>query len=172
MKNFKLLFCIAISLFSVFVVFASDTELPYSSIEKKGIVFSWRINGDFLDIIISAPCKGWISVGIEPNVKMKDADIIIGYIKKGKVFIVDNYGTGPVFHKPDTSLGGEDNIQNKAGKEEKRKTEISFSIPLDSGDAYDKIITKGKHVIILACSDADNFTSKHKIRTKIEIEIK
>ena len=122
MKNFKLLFCIAISLFSVFVVFASDTELPYSSIEKKGIVFSWRINGDFLDIIISAPCKGWISVGIDPTVKMKDADIIIGYIKKGKVFIVDNYGTGPVFHKPDTSLGGEDNIQNKAGKEGSKRS--------------------------------------------------
>ena len=129
------------------------------------------MNGEYLDIKISAECKGWIAIGIDPESAMKGADFILGYVKDGKVYTSDEYGISRTSHKSDKSLGGNDDIKNATGKEDNGVTEISFSIPLNSKDKYDGKISKGSHEILLACSNSDNFTSKHFKKTKLEIEI-
>ena len=39
----------------------------YQSVELKGIKFSWKVSGDYLDVILSAPTNGWVSVGFDPS---------------------------------------------------------------------------------------------------------
>lgn len=148
-----------------------DKANPYITVEAKNMKFSYRVNGELLDCILEAPATGWISVGFDAEVKMKGANYIIGCIKKGKVEIFDHYGTSEYSHKSDASLGGKDNITNKNGKETKKNSTISFSIPLDSKDSFDKPIKKGKQIILLAYSNSDNIRSKHSFRTATEIEI-
>lgn len=127
---------------------------------------------DILYVTVSAPTTGWISIGFDPTVGMKDANIIIGYVKNDSVFIRDDYGVSPTSHSLDTDVEGEDNISNKEGFEKDGRTEISFSIPLDSGDMRDRILKKGKEYTVLLAyggDNADDFTSYHKNRliTKI-----
>lgn len=159
---FFLIFCL---------MFTFSIESKYQTVEVNNMSFSWRVNNNMLDIIMKAPTTGWLSVGIDPSNKMKDADFILGCVINGKAVFQDNYGTKNLSHEPDVSLGGTDDIKNKSGKESNDSTEIRFSIPLDSGDKYDKKITKGKHNIILAYSSKDDFTKKHKKKAKFEITI-
>jgi len=166
-------------IFTVLFIFITFTflpgekkEIPYSTIEEKGITFSWRINGEMLDIKLSAPTNGWISVGFDPKFKMKEADFIIGLVKDGKTTVIDSYGTGPTSHKPDINIGGKDNITNIEGKENKELTELSFSIPLNSKDRFDKKLKKGNHILLLAYSSLDDLAAKHKVRTALKWNLK
>jgi hypothetical protein len=169
LKNFAVIMFVVLTV----SLFAADSSAnAYTVVQKDGFTLSWKINGDLLDVKISAPVTGWVAIGIDPGNGMKDADFIIGYVDAGKAMASDEYGTGAISHKPDTSLGGKDNITNLSGTEKDNTTELSFSIPLDSGDKYDKKITKGTHKIILGCSNSDNFTSKHVKFSKLDIEIK
>src|SRR4030066_1031150 len=117
--------------YSIFI-FSADNEPAFQTVEKEGITFSWRVNNNMLDIKMKAPTKGWLAVGIDPSKKMKDADYILGCVVNGNALFQDNYGSGNLSHKPDTSLGGTDDIKNKSAKENNDSTEISFSISLNS----------------------------------------
>lgn len=169
----KKIIMIAVLMSITFTFFAKDNEdIQYTTIEKKGMTFSWRINNDMMDIKLFAPAKGWISVGFDPKFKMKNADFIVCYISDGKIFVIDSYGTGSTSHKADKDIGGKNNVSNITGKEDDKGTSISFSIPINSKDKFDKKLKKGKHVVLLAYSSIDNLSAKHKMRTSLEIEIK
>lgn len=133
----------------------------------KKMTFSWTINGDKLDIKISAKTTGWVAVGFNPTKKMKDANIIIGYVKEGKVVISDEFGTRYTGHAEDDQSGGRDNISNKAGGEEGGVTTLSFTIPLNSGDPKDGVIVaNGNTKILLAYGGSrDGLRSRHTFRT-------
>ncbi|HNZ26087.1 MAG TPA: DOMON domain-containing protein [Spirochaetota bacterium] len=168
MKKFLILTLILLS-FSV--AFSQDQD--YAVVTKDDFTFSWRVVDGTMDIILEAPTTGWISVGFDPTKKMKDANYIIGSVdKNGEVTIQDNFGTGPISHKPDEKLGGVDNVANKFGEEKDGKTTLKFSIPLDSKDKFDVVLNPGKHTVILASSKSDKLTSKHNKLAKFEIEIK
>ncbi len=166
MKRYLILSLILLSFGGAF---AQD----YNVVTKNDFVFSWRVVDGTMDIILEAPTTGWISVGFDPSKKMKDANFIIGSVdKNGTAMIQDNFGTGPISHKPDEKLGGVDNITNKFGEEKDGKTTLKFSIPLDSKDKFDVALNTGKHIVILASSKNDRLTSKHNKLAKFEIEIK
>lgn len=158
-----------ILLLNFFVLNISSQD--YNTTLVNDITFSWRIIDKSMDIILKAPTKGWISVGFNPSSKMKDADYVLGCVKKGEVFFIDAYGSGLLSHRSDTELGGSDNITNKYGEENKNETLLKFTIPTNSDDRYDKILSKGKHVILLAYSLSDDFKSKHVKKARLEIEI-
>lgn len=133
---------------------------------------SWKWNESSIEITASAPTTGWVSVGFEPTSAMKDADMIIGYVSEGEVFIRDDWGDDYTSHRPDSELGGEDNVTVLDGFEEEGRTEISFSIPLSSGDDYDKVLTAGQeYKVILAYGPdgADNFTGFHAWAETVEL---
>jgi hypothetical protein len=121
-----------------------------------------------------APTTGWVAVAFDPGVGMNESNMIIAYVAAGTVFIRDDFGTSPTGHDADTNLGGVDNVTAATGKEENSATEISFTIPLDSGDPYDKELIVGQTYRVLLASGpdgSDDFSSRHEVRTTVNITI-
>lgn len=144
------------------------------SITINRITLTWKPEGENLNVTIRAPTNGWVAVGFDPSIAMMDANIIIGYVKGDQVFIRDDYGSTLTSHKADVDGGGRDNVTNKRGKEEEGATEIGFTIPLDSGDKRDRKLVVGRRYKVLLANGhygEDNFTSLHKTRTAVDIEI-
>jgi len=105
---------------------------------------------------------------------MKDANIIVGYVKEGQVFLRDDFGVEQVKHQADESLGGENDITGAGGSENDGTTQIRFTIPLDSGDSKDRSLSPGgDYRVILAygTDEADGFGSRHAKRTTVKIKL-
>jgi hypothetical protein len=130
--------------------------------ESRGIKVSFTVQKDTVEITMSAPVKGWVAIGIDPTDKMKDADFKIAYVKDGMVYIRDDYGNNPTGHTEDVKLGGTSDILSYSGKEENGVTTITFVVPRQTADSKDKALTPGTHKIIVAASDSDSFSAKHK----------
>jgi len=148
----------------------------YSETAKSGITLKWRIidNGANLEVVVTAPTTGWVSAGFDPTMQMKDANIIIGYVTGGEVRLRDDFGSAPIMHDADTSLGGTDNILSSHGSESGGMTEIAFTIPLDSGDSRDRKLVSGEsYTVILAYGNDndDSFDGQHKVRTAVQITL-
>lgn len=109
--------------------------------------------------------KGWVAIGFEPTSRMKDADMIIGWVQDGKVKVIDAYSTGETGpHPPDEKLGGRSDILSYGGSEKGGVTVIEFKRKLSTGDKFDKDLKPGSTVkFIFAMADADEFTKKHNV---------
>ncbi len=144
----------------------------WKSADADDFHLEWMVDGSSLNIKVSAPTEGWVSVGFDPTNKMKDANIIIGYVKDGTVVIEDHFGKGQISHRNDESLNGSDDVINKSGTERNRVTELSFTIPLDSGDPNDRVLVEGQtYKVIFASHSKDRITMKHNRRTSGEITL-
>lgn len=143
------------------------------TIEASKMKFSWKVDGDNLAGKMSAETDGWVGVGFNPSKKMKDANYVIGYVKEGKVKIVDEFGTTATGHKSDEKLGGTDDVTVVGGSEEGGVTTIEFIIPLKSADKNDgSLDVNGDTVVLLAYgAGRDSFRSKHKFRTSMTINL-
>ncbi len=157
---------------------AADQTAPQFDLSQfhqlKGPVnFFWKIDAGRLHVRLSAVTTGWVGIGFNPVRKMKGADFILGMVDQGRVMVTDDFGTGSFNHKHDASLGGKNDFTNVFGREENGITEIGFSIPLDSGDATDTVLTaKGDTVILLAHgSGPDNFQGVHSYRGKYKVNL-
>lgn len=135
-------------------------------LKAKNMDFSWKVDGDKLAVKINAKTTGWVGIGFNPSKKMKDANFVLGYVKKGKVKITDEYGVKTTSHKSDEKIGGTSDVTLVGGSEEGGVTSIEFTIPLSSGDSKDaKLDPNGETVVLLAYgSGRDSFRSKHKYR--------
>ncbi len=144
------------------------------SITIDRITFTWKPEGGNLNATVKAPTTGWVAVGFDPATVMMDANLIIGYVKDEQVFIRDDYGNSLFGHAADVTGGGQDNVTNKRGTEEGGATEISFTIPLDSGDERDRKLVAGETYKVLFAygpDNADNFKTRHKVRTWTPLKI-
>ncbi len=143
------------------------------TIEEKKMSFSWSVDGPNLLVKISAKTKGWVGIGFNPSKKMKDADFVLGYVKKGKAKITDEFGTADKKHKSDEKLGTKNDAVLLGGTEENGVTTIEFSIPLSSGDAHDTDIdTVGDTIVLLAYGGSrDSFISTHKYRSTFKVNL-
>ena len=133
----------------------------------------WRTDGEYLYMALKGATKGWVAIGFGPTQAMKDADMVIGWVKDGKATVVDAYSTGVYGpHPPDTKLGGTNDILAFGGSEGEY-TIIEFKRKLNTGDKYDKVLEPGKTInIIWAMADQDVFTQKHNVaKGKAEIKI-
>lgn len=155
---------------SVASVFAVDYA---HEVKAKDMTFAWTVDGDKLAVKVAAPTEGWVGVGFNPSDAMKGANIIIGYVKKGKVKILDEFGERETAHAPDTKLGGSDDVVVVGGSEEGGTTTLEFAIPLDSGDKSDSaIVVDGDTKVILAYGvGRDSFRPRHKFRTAIVVNL-
>lgn len=142
---------------------ASD-GVSSAGISRNGFGLVWELSEDDITFTMSAPTTGWVAVGFDPSAAMLDADIIIGYVEEGEVFVSDQWGDGYTSHRPDIELGGEDDVTSISGSENEGVTEISFSRPLSTGDEFDhQLRPGGTHAFLLAYGPdgADGFTEKH-----------
>ena len=139
---------------------------------KDDFTIKWKIEGSTISVKVSAPTSGWVAVGFDPTSRMKDANIVIGYVENGEVFIRDDYGSATTAHEADTAAGGTDNLSNTSGTETNGTTEIAFTMPLDSGDSRDRILKEGtSYTIIMAYGSSDSFTIKHSTRTSTNFKL-
>ncbi|HIH71760.1 MAG: Uncharacterized protein XD43_0723 [Thermococcales archaeon 44_46] len=125
----------------------------------------WRNDDTYLYMALKGQTTGWVAIGFEPTDKMKDADMVFGWVQDGNTVVIDAYSTGTYgSHPPDEKLGGSSDILEYAGKEENGVTIIEFKRKLNTGDQYDKAFTPGQKIsFIFALADADDFTTKHNI---------
>lgn len=142
-------------------------------ITLKQMTLAWQVEGSQLHLQVSGKTKGWVAVGFNPSNRMEGANIIIGYVKKGKVKIRDHVGIRPIEHLRDDMNGGQDNVSNISGMEEGGNTTIAFTIPLNSGDKNDgKIDPTAETSVILAYGpDRDSFSPRHKFRTRLQVNL-
>lgn len=133
----------------------------------EGFSFTWQQDpddSDYLLVTLAAPTTGWVAVGFQPTAFMKDANLIIGYVESDTPHLRDDFGTGQFTHASDESLGGTADAVILGGNESEGETVLEFRIPLDSGDAYDAVLSIGdSHTFIFAygADGADDFTSAH-----------
>jgi hypothetical protein len=188
-----LLFKVCFPLFMAFLIVScadTDEEAPetYASkllteaelgdysrgIELADMRFLWRLGEDSIDIKLAAPTPGWVAVGFNPETgeNMKGANLIIGFVRAGKAEVVDHYGTMKDKHKDDDKIGGQTNISNVSGSEAGGTTEVQFTIPLDSGDAKDTVVSRaGDNTVLLAYGKSDRIVLKHKFRAVLKLDL-
>ncbi|MBW1636021.1 MAG: DOMON domain-containing protein [Deltaproteobacteria bacterium] len=168
--NLSVIICLVLLTGAATGVYGGEYE---HEVKAKKISFSWTVAGDTLAVKISAPTKGWVGVGFNPSKKMKDANFILGYVKKGEAKIIDEFGSANTKHSSDKKLGGTPDATLVGGKEEGGVTVIEFTIPLNSADKYDSSVdVNGETVVLLAYGpDRDSFKTKHKYRTALKINL-
>ena len=132
----------------------------------------WRSDGEYICIGMKARTSGWVAMAIQPGKRMKDADMVFGFIKDGEVTVYDLFSTGDFGpHPPDTELGGTNDILDFGGKEESDYTVIEFKRALDTTEEYDNKLSGGRNQIIWAYGSADELTLKHSKRGYGEINL-
>jgi hypothetical protein len=143
--------------------------------EAAGVTLHWTNDTQFFYGALEAATSGWIAVGFDPEVRMKGANFVFGYVQGGQTFIEDMFGVqefGPGAHPTDEELGGTKDIVEFGGQEDGGRTVIEFKIPLDSGDAYDKPLASGStYTVILAVGSSDDFQEYHANRDYTEVSI-
>ena len=127
-------------------------------------VLHWSIEGDTISIGMVGRTEGYVSVGFDPESRMKGADMIIGWVEEdGDVIVFDTYGegeTGP--HPNDEENRGTYDILALGGSQSGGTTTIEFQRKLDTGDQKDKPISRdGETRIIWALSSRDSFSASH-----------
>ncbi len=136
-----------------------------------GMELYWSVIGDRIYVGMRSPGHGWLAVGFDPDgPMMRGADIVIGFVQDGQVFAKDDYGDTQVSHKPDTDLGGTDDLLELAGSEDEQGTTLEFTRPLETGDSYDKPIVPGEKFVMLAYAEQDNWTAYHAKRGTVQID--
>jgi len=168
MRTFILFFVFAI-FFSFSNSFAEQSqyvdEQGWNTVSSAGFVFKWKINKDEIDCRVEAATKGWIAVGFNNVNRMNNANIIIGCVDKKGVKVEDHFGKGHGHHKDKIQ-----NVKNIFGKESIGKTEIYFTIPLDSKDPEDFVLEEKRPVfVIMAVGSKDSFSTIHSKKTSVKI---
>lgn len=144
-----------------------------NQVSYQNLTIFWNIEDNYFYMALKGKTTGYISIGIQPGSMMKDSDMILGYVKDGKVEIFDQYSTGDFGpHPSDEQLGGTNDIVEFGGKEEDGYTVIEFKRLLNTEDEFDLELKSGKNKIIWAYSNQDDIKARHTARGYGEIEIK
>ena len=161
---------------TVFLMVLGTSVIAQEGWKETGVEdmdVAWRFAGQSVEFRVSAPTEGWVAIGFEPSRAMADADIKIGYVgRNGEVVVEDHFGNGPFTHRADDRLGGSSDVVVLGGSESSGRTEIHFSMPVDSGDRYDKVYRSGDtYTVILAWGTSDNIGRKHQKRYSTELTL-
>ncbi|UCG54548.1 MAG: hypothetical protein JSV32_08240, partial [Dehalococcoidia bacterium] len=132
----------------------------------------WWSDEQYIYIGIRAETNGFVAVGIQPGSRMKNADMVLGFVKNGETTVYDMFSMGDFGpHQPDVELGGTNDILEFAGSEQDGSTTIEFKRSLNTGDDYDKPLSKGTNKIIWSYGSGDELNRKHTNRGYGEINL-
>jgi hypothetical protein len=132
------------------------------------------LDNETIQMGIFAGASGMVAVGFDPSVRMKDADMIIGFREgAGDFELHDAWSigqTGP--HPDDADEGGTFDLMEYTIKESGGETTAEFTRKLVTGDSLDKDIPRdGKLKVIWATSDTDAFETYHTRRGTATIDM-
>lgn len=143
------------------------------SIDFKKMQLFWTVEKDSLKVRLVGKTKGWLGVGFNPTRQMQNANIIIGYVKRGRLKISDDFGIRRTDHKSDKQLKGKNNLRNTSGSEKRGVTIVNFTIPLDSGDKYDRVIKPdGNTRVIVATGKKDSLKLGHNFQAILDLNLR
>jgi len=132
----------------------------------------WRSDEQHIFVGIKAKTDGWVAVGIQPGSRMKNADMVFGFVEDGETTVLDLFSTGDFGpHPPDTQLGGTNDIIDFGGKEEGEYTIIEFSRALVTDDEYDNPLSSGENKIIWSYGSSDELDRQHSTRGYGELDL-
>jgi hypothetical protein len=173
-RRFDMRLCITV-LAALVLLTVSAAAQGWQEITVSGFNLKWSTQpGNLLSVELTGPTTGWVGVGFDPDSIMLNANIILGYVVSTTTSIRDDWGWQPTSHRSDILMGGTDDVTIDGGSEAGGSTTIMFTIPLDSGDQYDVVLTPGNtYPIILARGPdgADDFGTPHEFATMAEIGI-
>jgi len=133
----------------------------------------WASDDQYIYVGIKASTSGWVAVAVQPGSRMKDADMIFGFVKDGEATVYDLFSTGDFGpHPPDTELGGTDDILEFGGTDKDGVTIIEFKRALNTGDKYDNPLSQGVNKILWAYGSDDKLTLKHTKRGYGELNLR
>jgi hypothetical protein len=138
-----------------------------ASFDDGNLKLHWKVVDEAILLAMEGKTKGWVAIGLDPEDRMKGADMIFGWVEdSGDVIVVDAYGTDPTGdHPPDTQRQGTSDILCFGGSESSDTTIIELKRLLSTGDPNDKDIpSNGEIEIIWAYGPNDNFDVKHSTR--------
>ncbi len=145
----------------------SQDEYSYSQSTEDGkFILYWEpTDENTIFFAMQALTTGYMSIGINPSQRMKDADMYFGWVdSNGSVFMIDAFAVDDMgTHPPDTELGGTNDILDYNGSENAQTTIIEFKRLIVSPDSeYDNAIPMvGEIPIIWAYGTSDNFEVHH-----------
>lgn len=132
----------------------------------------WAVEGDELRCVMSAPTSGWVRIGFNTVRAQHLANMIVGWVDAEGVHVEDRFATDPPYIEPDLQLGGSVDVTAVSGEEADGRTTVEFTLPLDSGDAYDLPLAVGQKVyLILSYGSDDDRQQPSVVRTAVEIEL-
>lgn len=132
----------------------------------------WSSDDEYIYIAMKAKTTGWVALGIQPGSMMKDADMLLGFVKDGKTTASDHFSTGSYGpHSADIELGGTNDILEFGGQEKDGYTLIEFKRLLNTSDKYDIPVSNGINKIIWSYGLDDQLTKKHTTRGYGEIDL-
>ena len=130
----------------------------------------WASDEQFVYIGMKAKTNGFVAMAIQPGRRMKEADIVFGFVKDGEVIIFDLFSAGDFGpHSPDNELGGTDDILEFGSEEEGSYTTIEFKRALNTVDKYDHPLSAGPNKIIWSYGSTNDLNQKHTNRGYGEI---
>jgi hypothetical protein len=179
MRSKECLFIVLVICFSAFTVNAEPDSLAAKSqdttlktVTAGKYTMTYQVDGKNLVATVSCQTKGWVAVGFGPKNVMQDANFIIGTVINGKAVVTDEFGDGMFSHRPDTALGGKNDIIAGDCKQANGVTTLSFTIPLDSGDPKDVALVPGQKVkVIFSTGETNDTGKKHKTTAKTVITL-
>ncbi len=132
----------------------------------------WRSDEQHIYVGMRAKTEGFVAMAIQPGSRMKNADMVFGFVKDGETTIYDLFSTGDFGpHPPDTELGGTDDILEFGGTEVDGYTTVEFKRALNTGDEYDNEVSPGSNKIIWSYGSSDSLSRKHSNRGYGELEL-
>lgn len=128
----------------------------------------YKVNGSNLEAIVDCPTTGWAALGFNSSAQMGGANVIIGY-NNGTANIQDSTATAS---PRGVTADAINNIISSDVTDDGNRTVLSFTIPLDSGDAADIVLTTGNsYSLLVACGTADNYTIAHAASHRMVVSI-
>jgi calcineurin-like phosphoesterase family protein len=141
-------------------------------IYENGMEVTWQFKNDRIYFTMSAPTDGWVAIGFNAQSDITGAYLIMGNVKKNKPKVVEYYTRSPGKYKSISELGGEVEVNNINGNENKENTKLQFSLPIKSSCQYKRDLTKGKkYFLLIAYSRSDDFQHHSMMRTSLKIEL-
>ena len=140
-----------------------------TSMDNDRFEIHWTLNISTIDIGIKAQTTGYVSIGIDPTYRMKNADLIFGWVEEGVARSEDHFSTGETGpHSRDEDLGGTFDIISYNGTESRGWTTFEFRRNLEANETYDRTIgTDSAFPLIWAVADTDDPMATHTRRGSI-----
>jgi hypothetical protein len=138
------------------------------------VTLHWSNDADYLYLAAEAQTSGWLGVGLDPQSQMQGADFVIAAAEGDALAVYDAFGQAPVgaTHPPDTTIGGSDDLVASAVLRQDGWVRLEVQRPLDSGDAYDRVLQPGAtYKVIVATGPDMQYNSQHNFRAAGEITL-